>query len=643
MQDHGVKPVANENSIDEKDRVNARSLLPLVALGGGLAAAPVNALELGELTVHSSLGQPLRASIAYALAPSETLSESCVTINASRSATGLPGIGGNTVTITSRAIVITGTRAVREPMLGTAVTINCPYTANLSREYMLFLDPGAISEARSEKTIPTPVQPAMPRTATSAASAKPATASDVPIGQATRYRVQPGDTLYDIARRIENRSIALSPAVNRIHAMNPDAFINGDVNLLKAGSWLAIPSFDGATAIIGPTADTADVPAGTRTGIEPIDTFVPAAHVETATVYDPVSLGKSAFTPLEEPAIADSTADLKPGDVILDGMILDAAERVVIPDTELEGPQTASTSPNVPTAIIDTGTPTESTSLLTWLIGSGLALTAALLLFGRRLRALFGSKLVGPNATRSAVREHLRTEKAGDASDGHAIDDESPPAENIALDARLQQDVDIDLVQDFDFAATAELDFELPFEPETPLHDDDADILPPRLANTASILDSEVLREEEKDEEQEDYYEMSVITDATRMPLPEDATERDLKAVAVESGNAGENSESVTIIQEADYEILEQDYEDELSATQVLHLEIERAAAELASGLNDSGDGSVTPATTEGRDDTTAVTINMSLEDGTADLAVANDDEHVSLNVGNRKLDAGTK
>ncbi|MDH5455521.1 MAG: hypothetical protein OEY37_05565, partial [Gammaproteobacteria bacterium] len=56
---------------NNRERVATRAILPLVALGGGLAATPAAALELGELTVQSSLGQPLRASIAYALAPNE--------------------------------------------------------------------------------------------------------------------------------------------------------------------------------------------------------------------------------------------------------------------------------------------------------------------------------------------------------------------------------------------------------------------------------------------------------------------------------------------------------------------------------------------------------------------------------------------
>ena len=118
-----------------------RTLLPLVAIGGGLAVTPAAALELGELTVQSNLGQPLRASIAYALAPNEMLTNTCVSIGGGSSTSGLPGIGGSSVRITESAILISGETRVREPMLGTRVTINCPYTPNLSREYMLFVDP----------------------------------------------------------------------------------------------------------------------------------------------------------------------------------------------------------------------------------------------------------------------------------------------------------------------------------------------------------------------------------------------------------------------------------------------------------------------------------------------------------------------
>ena len=94
-----------------------RSLPAIVAVGTSLAALPAAALELGELTVHSRLGQPLRASIAYALAPHEQLSNYCVTMRPGASVSGLPGIGPSTVKISNGVILLVGQTPVREPMV----------------------------------------------------------------------------------------------------------------------------------------------------------------------------------------------------------------------------------------------------------------------------------------------------------------------------------------------------------------------------------------------------------------------------------------------------------------------------------------------------------------------------------------------
>ena len=48
-----------------------------------------------------------------------------------------------------------------------------------------------------------------------------------------------------------------------------------------------------------------------------------------------------------------------------------------------------------------------------------------------------------------------------------------------------------------------------------------------------SILESEVL----PDDEDEDDYDMSVIVDATKMPNPDDVTQKDLEAVPVETSD----------------------------------------------------------------------------------------------------------
>jgi hypothetical protein len=666
-----VKQVNTGSNVDARERAGLRNVLPLVALGGSLAAAPAGALELGELTVESNLGQPLRASIAYALAPSEMLSDTCVSVSAGRSTGGLPGIGRNTVSITERAIVITGADAIREPMLGTRVTINCPYTPNLSREYMLFVDPAGVAAAQATTAAPPAARPeAEPRAVPAPVVATRSQAVDTPIGQASRYQVQPGDTLSEIVRRIENRSISLWPAVNAVFAANPDAFIDNDPNKLKAGSWLTIPSFDGTAPVVAAAEPASAEPSVSEArSTTDVAQSIPGAAtgVESVSSYEPAEFDAPTDAPEGSAASTDSTADLKPGDVLLESAVPAPTETIDIPDTQLEGPQTGSASPNVPTAIISTGARSESTSTLMWLVGGGLAIIAALLLFGRRVRSRFGSTPVGAEIAARDARQADAVENTA-AIAGYDIDDESPTEENLALDADLeigtglQAGVEVDVAQDFGFAATTDLDIELPFEPLPPVTDSDTDIIPPITSNVESILESEVLPED-------DDYDMSVIMDATKMPQPEDVTERDLKAVEVDALDDDADEGGFTINQETGYSLLEQDYEEELTATQALNLEIERAAAELANNLNATVDDESTAVLPEHTNvpeadeataemparnseataefeasydpnDTNAVTVNMSNDDKTTEMPVANDDETVEMDIESGKVDS---
>jgi len=628
------------------DRATTRALLPLVAIGGGLAVTPAMALELGDLTVQSSLGQPLRASIAYALAPNEMLSDSCVAVGGGRSTGGLPGIGKSAVSITDSAIVITGETIVREPMLGTRVTINCPYTPNLSREYMLFVDPATlapvIAAPAAAPVVEATVQPAA-RTTTPRRT-RTAPLDTTPIGQSTRHQVKAGETLGDIAGRIENRSMSLWPAVNAIFEANPDAFIDNDPNKLKAGSWLTIPSFDGSAPIVADTAAPAEVVDGSVYE-PPILEEITESVVEEAATEDSVA---------EAAVSANSLSELRPGDVVMDteNPYVESQSTVLIPDTELEGPATTSESPNVTTATIVTEPGGESRSMLAWFVGGGVAILGLLVLFGRRIRSRFGSTPVGAIAATATTLEQ-------DVTD-YDIEDDSPTEENLALDADLvlgtglSQGTDMDIAQDFGFAATTELDIELPFEPEPTVSE--TDILPPVRDKMASILESEVLPED-------DDYDMSVIMDATKMPEHEEVTERDLKAVEIEPDDGTLISDDYTISKEVEYDILEQDYEDEMTATQALNLEIARAAADLKATLDGADDPTAeiplatvteidvtaempvqqeddTIETVSQADpgDTAAVTVNMSADDKTAEMPVANDDETAEMEISGGKI-----
>ena len=76
-------------------------------------------------------------------------------------------------------------------------------------------------------------------------------------------------------------------------------------------------------------------------------------------------------------------------------------------------------------------------------------------------------------------------------------------------------------------------------------------------------------------------------------------------------------TDTYTVSSEVDYDILEQDYEDALTATQALNEEIERAAAEIAKdfGATDEDPAPVLPKE------------SFPELDGIPELPVANDDE----------------
>lgn len=623
------------------NRVN-RKLPALIAVGSCMAVLPANALELGELTVQSSLGQPLRASIAFALAPNEQLNRYCVSFRSGPTAGGLPGIGRTTLSVANGVILLTGTTPVREPMLATQVVINCPYTAKFSREYMLFVDPPSettsASFAATTTATPVPLTVHAPTAVSRPATVqRRASVNRDPIANAARHQVMRGETLSEIVARIENRTLTMWPAVELIFAANPDAFMDNDPNKLKAGSWLTIPDLGGVDPIV-----VADAPASADVYESAVSSAAaPAAVADTASteIYEPspfdvnvadvvealpvavdasvsdFSVGESvpayeivnlsASAPVTDSMTEVTTNDLQPGDVILDNSPLEnssAIETAGSTNSEISAgiqPETSASSSGLPAWFL-------------WLAGGGVAFILALLMFGRRLRGLFGSTPVGPVLVRPERRssdydtsgtaevEVTIIEQADD--DGFDQLDDMPTSENLILDADLidgtglEEGTDMDVAQDFGFAASADLDIELPFEPvasadvEASVVAGETEILP--LANEPTILENEVLPEE-------DDYDMSIIMDATKMPQPEDATEFDLKAVEVDSGDETMVSNSgYTLSEEVDFNIVEQDYEDELTATQLLNKEIADAALKLSDddeGEPDSDETSAMP------------------------------------------------
>ena len=222
---------------------------------------------------------------------------------------------------------------------------------------------------------------------------------------------------------------------------------------------------------------------------------------------------------------------------------------------------------------------------------------------------------------------------------------------DLEIGTGLENSLNIDVAQDFGYEVSTHLDLELPEEPdeeEAPA----TEIIAPLAVDEDSILESEMLPND-------DDYDMSVILDATKMPQNDEATERDLRAVVVESDDDSLISNDYTVSKELEYDILEQDYEDELTATQALNLEVQKAAAEVVAGMHkdiapedETSElplASVTeleitikmPAADDESSDAdyTGVTEEMVAEEKTVEMPAAGGDETVEMTIESGKID----
>jgi pilus assembly protein FimV len=242
-----------------------------------LAASNAYALGLGRLSVQSALGEALRAEIdVTSLTPEEagTLRVRVATPEAYRAA-GVeynPVLPATNVELQRRPdgrpyLRVTSDRAVQEPFVDVILDISWA-SGRLVREYTMLFDPPAIARAPAPSAPATaPVIAAAPPAAAPApsprasrpvaepraaaapvpAAAAPATAP-APLG-ADEYKVRPGDTLSRIAGRTQRPGVSLDQMLVSLFQANPDAFVGNNMNRLKSGVVLSVPSADEAKAV----------------------------------------------------------------------------------------------------------------------------------------------------------------------------------------------------------------------------------------------------------------------------------------------------------------------------------------------------------------------------------------------------------
>ena len=240
----------------------------------GLPASSAFALALGRITVQSALGEPLRAEIdipeinadeAATLKPS-------LALPAAFRAAGLeynPALAGVQISLQRRAdgrayIRLTSDRVVSEPFVDLILQATWA-SGRIVRDYTILLDPPALrarapAAPTSPQVVATPVAPSrvIPAPAAAAAPAPAApsasrTAASAPAAtrpaQSRQVTVQRGDTASQIARANKPAQVSLDQMLVALLRANQNAFINGNLNLLKAGTVLNMPSEEQVNAV----------------------------------------------------------------------------------------------------------------------------------------------------------------------------------------------------------------------------------------------------------------------------------------------------------------------------------------------------------------------------------------------------------
>lgn len=235
-----------------------RKLAFALALIGTSFTSAVHALGLGEATVSSSLNQPLSAEIELislgSLEPQEVL----------------PGLatreeflkaGVDRVYFLSdlrfkverntqgkAVIVLTTNKPVREPFLNFLVEVIWP-SGRLLREYALLIDPPVFSEEPAQPVAaPVSAPQATQQRETGDRLSMPLAQSQSVVASVQAETYGPttsADTLWDIALKVRpNRSVSPQQVMLAIQDENPNAFIGDNINKLKAGQVLRLPSLE---------------------------------------------------------------------------------------------------------------------------------------------------------------------------------------------------------------------------------------------------------------------------------------------------------------------------------------------------------------------------------------------------------------
>jgi len=243
-----------------------------------------HALALGRIAVQSALGEPLRAevdvpeinaeeasSLRVQLAPSDAFRAAGMEISAA--------LADLQISLQRRPdgrayLRLHTSRPVNEPFMDLILEAQWA-SGRLVRDYTLLFDPPNLRPAPAPAPMPPSVTlpPASAPAPTHSPATQPATPTVRPpvptpqpaeraaatppapvAAQAAQVRVKPGDTAGRIANANRSDGVSLDQMLVAMLRANPNAFIGGNVNRVRAGAVLDMPDASTAGSVPQPEA-----------------------------------------------------------------------------------------------------------------------------------------------------------------------------------------------------------------------------------------------------------------------------------------------------------------------------------------------------------------------------------------------------
>ncbi len=235
-------------------------------IGLSMLAPTAWSLGLGDIDSNTKLNQPLTARISL-LSSKEFTQEDLSARIASFEAYGKFGISREPIhgqlsfsietdTDGTKYIQVSSRQAIKEPFLNFLVELNWPQ-GRLMREYTLLLDPPSLSQNNQQIVTavkPIQTQPVEPRRTQVQETPRDRVQANTPTTEPSRatqprveftgdnWRVGRGETLWSIATRVKPEGASVNQTLAALYRNNPNAFINNDIDRLKAGAVLSVPA-----------------------------------------------------------------------------------------------------------------------------------------------------------------------------------------------------------------------------------------------------------------------------------------------------------------------------------------------------------------------------------------------------------------